>query len=198
VGGRSVARFAGRAPGHIGHVGLARVRHLADPLIETPRLRLRRFTPDDAAFILALVNDPAWRRHIGDKGVRNLDDARRYLADGPLASYQRFGFGLLRVELAATGEPIGMCGVLKRVTLPDPDVGFAFLPAFRGHGYAREALAAVLADARGRLGLPRVLAITSPDNARSITVLEKAGFRFVITMPLAEGSPPVRIFAFDA
>ena len=140
------------------------------------------------------MNDPDWLRFIGDKGVRTIEDARRYLADGPLASYARFGFGLLCVELAATGERIGMCGMLKRDTLPDPDVGFAFLPGFRRQGYAREALAAVIADARDRIATRRLLAITSPDNAASIALLEAAGFVFEREAPLAPGAAPVRIF----
>ncbi len=173
---------------------MARVRGLAHALIETARLRLRPFTLGDAPFIVALVNDPDWLRHIGDKGVRTLDDARRYLAEGPLASYERHGFGLLAVE-EKDGGTVGMCGVLKRDTLPDPDVGFAFLPAFRRRGYAREALQGVVADAALRLGLARLLAITSPGNAASIALLESVGFVFERKAALAPGAPPVTVFA---
>jgi RimJ/RimL family protein N-acetyltransferase len=146
--------------------------------LSTPRLRLSPFTLDDAPFVLELVNDPDWLRYIGDRNVRGLEDARRYLREGPIASYARNGFGLLRVALATTAEPVGMCGMVRRDTLPGPDLGFAFLPRYRGHGYAREAVDAVLADARERLRLDRILAITTPDNAGSIALLEKAGFTF--------------------
>ena len=97
-------------------------------VIETERLILRHLTLDDAAFIHELVNDPDWLRYIGDKGVRNLDDARAYIENGPMAMYERVGFGLFRVELKSRGTPIGMCGLIKRDTLPDVDIGFAFLP----------------------------------------------------------------------
>ena len=176
---------------------MARLRDLGHALIETARLRLRPFTLDDAAFIVALVNDPDWLRHIGDKGVRTVDDARRYLTEGPLASYARHGFGLLAVVARDSRAPIGMCGVLKRDALPDPDVGFAFLPSFRRRGYAREALRGVIADAAGRLRLTRLLAITSPDNAASIALLGSVGFTFEREAPLAPGAPPVRIFALE-
>ena len=126
--------------------------------------------------------------------MRTLEDARRYLAEGPLASYARHGFGLLAVEEQA-GRLVGMCGVLKRDALPDPDVGFAFLPAFRRQGYAREALGGVIADAGARLGLTRLLAITSPGNAASIALLESAGFVFEREEALAPDAPPVRVFA---
>jgi RimJ/RimL family protein N-acetyltransferase len=167
-------------------------------VLQTARLALRPFTLDDAAFILELVNDPSFLRYIGDKGVRSEDDARRYLRDGPLASYARFGFGLYAVELTDGRAPIGMCGILKRDALPDPDLGFAFLPRHRSQGFALEAVSAVLADARARHGLTRILAITSLENARSIALLEKAGFRFDRLARLSEGADEVRLFAREA
>jgi ribosomal-protein-alanine N-acetyltransferase len=165
--------------------------------LHTPRLVLRPFTLDDAAFILELVNEPAWLRFIGDKNVRGLEDARGYLRDGALRSYARFGFGLLCVTLRDSGEAIGMCGLLKRDSLPDPDVGFAFLDRFRGQGYAREALDAVVKLARARPGETRILAAASPDNERSLAVLESAGFRFERMGRLADDAPPVRIYALS-
>jgi RimJ/RimL family protein N-acetyltransferase len=146
--------------------------------IETPRLVLRELDEGDAAFILELVNDPSWLRHIGDKGVRDLDGARAYIANGPQASYARFGFGLWRVDLKDTGTPIGLCGLLKRDTLDDVDIGYAFLPSFVGQGYAFEAAEATWRHAREALRLPRLVAIVSPDNHASIKLLEKLGLRF--------------------
>ncbi len=134
------------------------------------------------------MNDPDWLRHIGDKRVRTEDDARRYLREGPLASYARHGFGLLAVETRADGRAVGMCGLLKRD---------AFLPGARGHGYAAEALGAVLADAPASHGLRRVLAITSPGNARSIAVLEKARFRYYPNAKLSDDSDEVRVYALS-
>lgn len=163
--------------------------------IETPRQSIRRLTPDDAPFILELLNDPAFLRYIGDKGVRTLEDARNYILAGPVASYEQFGFGLYLVQLKESGASIGMCGLLKRDRLPHPDIGFAFLPQFRSMGYGREAAQAVLADARAAHGLTYVLAIASPDNDASIALLEKMGFRFERFAALAEGEPDVKLFA---
>jgi RimJ/RimL family protein N-acetyltransferase len=94
-------------------------------VLQTDRLILRRYTLDDAEFIVRLVNDPSWLRFIGDKNVHNLDDARRYLREGPLDMYERYGFGMFRVEERDGGTPAGMCGLIKRDTLPDVDVGYA-------------------------------------------------------------------------
>ena len=144
-------------------------------VLQTSRLVLREFTPADAAFVLRLLNEPSFIENIGDRKVRTPDDAVRYLTDGPIASYQRRGHGLWRVELAETQQPIGMCGLLKRDQLADIDVGYAFLPEFWSKGYAREAVEETLEFAR-RLGRPRVVAIVSPGNAASVRLLEKLGF----------------------
>lgn len=145
-------------------------------MIETPRLRVRPLEERDAAFILELVNDPDWKRFIGDRGLRTLEDARTYLRNGPMAMYARVGFSLDCVVSKETGAPLGICGLIKRDTLEDVDLGFAFLPRGRGQGYAAEASAAVLGHA-WELGLRRVVAIVSPGNDRSIALLEKLGFR---------------------
>lgn len=146
-------------------------------VLETPRLLLREFTDDDLPFVLRLLNEPSWLRFIGDRGVRTLDDARRYLDDGPRKVQALHGFSLWCVVPRETGLPVGMCGLIRRDTLPDADVGFAFLPEAWGKGLATEAAAAVLAHARDVLGLRRVLAITDPENAASIRVLERIGLR---------------------
>jgi len=145
---------------------------------ETPRLRLRELTAEDAAFILELLNEPAWLRFIGDRNVHSLEDARGYIARGPAASYVKNGYGLWAVALRESGEPLGMCGLIRRDSLPHPDLGFAFLARHRGRGYAREAAAAAVALARERFQIARLLAITDPDNGASQAVLEHVGFVF--------------------
>lgn len=164
-------------------------------VLETDRLVLRRMTAGDAGFILGLVNEPSWLRFIGDRGVRTLEDARRYIADGPVASYERFGFGLYLAELKEGRVPAGICGLIKRESLEDVDLGFAFLPEFWGRGYARESAAAVLDYGRGRLGLKRVVAVTAVDNHASIRLLEKLGFSFERMVRLSEGDEEVKLFA---
>ena len=166
-------------------------------VVETERLTLRKLEVGDADFILGLLNDPSFLRFIGDKRVRTLDDARRYLVDGPIASYERFGFGLYLTELRDEGAPIGICGLLKRDSLDDVDVGFAFLPRFWSKGYALEAASAVMAYGRNILGLRRIVAITSPDNEASIRLLEKLGMRFESMVRLSEDGSELRLFASD-
>jgi RimJ/RimL family protein N-acetyltransferase len=162
-------------------------------LLTTERLNLRRMTVEDAEFILQLLNDPAFLRFVGDKGVRTVDDARQYLLTGPLASYERHGFGLWLVELKGSNTPVGMCGLLKREALDDVDIGFAFLPQYRSQGYAYESAAAVLDYGRGKLGLERIVAIADEDNAGSLRVLEKIGMTFDRMIRLSDEAPPIRL-----
>jgi RimJ/RimL family protein N-acetyltransferase len=166
-------------------------------VVETDRLTLRRLDLADAEFILRLLNDPSFLRFIGDRGVRTLDDARKYISNGPMASYERFGFGLYVTERKEDRVPIGICGLLKRDSLKDVDVGFALLPQFWSKGYAFEAASAVMAYGRSVLGLGRIVAITSPDNEASILLLEKLGMRFESMVRLSEDSSEVRLFASE-
>jgi RimJ/RimL family protein N-acetyltransferase len=162
----------------------------------TARLRLRTVTLEDAAFYLELVTDPAFIEHIGDRGIRSVEGARRALATGPLAMQQAHGHSIYLVELKDSGRPIGMSGLIKRDSLEDVDIGYAFLPEWRGHGYAFEAGAAVLAYAP-TIGLTRVVAITSPANAASNGLLRKLGLRFCCFTHLAPDDPGSNLYAIE-
>ena len=163
--------------------------------LKTERLLVRKFDTNDAEFILHLLNQPSFIRFIGDKHVRTVDDATKYLSTGPIESYNRNGFGLYLVQLSDSKEPIGMCGVLKRESLPDPDLGFAFLPKYWGKGYAFEAASAALGQARDVFRLSRILAITNPDNDASIKLLAKLGFQFERVMKLSSDADEVKLFS---
>ena len=147
-------------------------------LLQTQNLIIRKLTVEDAPFIFELVNMPSWLQYIGDRGVKTLRDAEQYIINGPMTSYEKFGFGLYLVALKDTQESVGMCGLLKRDTLDNPDVGFAFLEKFTGRGYAFEAAVEVLAYGKRVLGLTRILAITTKDNTSSIKLLNRLGFEF--------------------
>lgn len=165
--------------------------------LETNRLKMREFSAEDAAFVLRLLNEPSFIEFIGDRGVRNLFDAKRYLHDGPMTSYRQHGHGLLHLSLKEGDVPIGMCGLVKRDTLPDPDIGFALLPAFWGRGYVTEAAEAVLQHGQKTLGIRVVLGITTPGNARSIAVLQKLGLSFIEEKPLGDRPEPLKIFGLS-
>lgn len=147
-------------------------------ILETARLRLREFTLDDGEFIVDLMNSPGWLKFIGDRNVRTTGQAQKYLENGPIKAYQQNGFGLSMVERKDDDVPVGMCGILQRPTLDTPDIGFAFLPAFNGKGYALEIASAVMTYAQSNLGLSRIAAITLRENDRSIRLLEKLGMTY--------------------
>lgn len=155
--------------------------------LSTERLTLTDVTQDDAAFVLELLNDPGWIRNIGDRGVRTLDDARAYIRD-------RFGKSLWLVVRDASGERLGMCGLVDRDGLDHLDIGYAYLARHAGHGYATEAASAVLAHARETLGHETIVAVTAPDNTASQRVLEKIGLRFVHMINLPGYAEPSAYF----
>ncbi|HEX5625981.1 MAG TPA: GNAT family N-acetyltransferase [Saprospiraceae bacterium] len=149
------------------------------PIIETDRLLQRPLALTDSSFVIELLNSPGWLRYIGDRKVKTEQQAAEYLNKGPLKSYIEHSFGLSLVERKADGAAVGMCGLIKRDFLEHPDIGFAFLPRFQGMGYAFEMANANLNDATSRLGFDQVQAITLAENANSIRLLEKLGFRWL-------------------
>jgi len=166
-------------------------------IIETERLRLRHLTVDDAEFILRLLNEPSFIENVGDKKVRTLVDSRKYIESGPMASYEKFGFGLWLLEVKQSNLPIGICGLLKRETLPEADLGYALVPEYWSKGYALESTLGVMSYARTSLGLKRVLAITSVHNEKSIRVLNKIGFRFERMINISDSEPELKLFASE-
>ncbi|MDX1404660.1 MAG: GNAT family N-acetyltransferase [Woeseiaceae bacterium] len=146
--------------------------------LETERLRLTPLSYDDAEFIVELVNEPSFKRYIGDKNVHSIDDARRYLDDGPIAVSIRYGYGMYRVSTKDDGSAAGICGLLRREGFDDPDLGFAFLSRFRMRGYAGESARAVLQQGFGEFGLDRIIAMANPENEASLHLLEKLGFHY--------------------
>jgi [ribosomal protein S5]-alanine N-acetyltransferase len=164
-------------------------------MIETSRLTLRPFTPDDAAFIVELLNSPGWQRWIGDRKVRTIDDAQTYLRNGPIKQQAEHGYALWSVDRRDDGLTVGMCGLVRREGLPDADIGYALLPQHERQGYAREAAQATLDFAFGTAGLQRVLAITHPANAASSRLLESIGLRFERTVQLPKVEGPSSLYA---
>ena len=165
-------------------------------VLETERLTLRWLDIKDAPFILELVNDPAWIQFIGDKGVKNLEDAKNYILNGPVDMYNKMGFGLYLVERKEDLTPLGMCGLIKRDSLEDVDIGFAFLEKFRSKGYGYESAAAVMEYGVQKLGMKRIVAITSINNTVSGKLLEKVGLRF--EKIISDSEEDLKLFGYNA
>jgi RimJ/RimL family protein N-acetyltransferase len=170
----------------------------AGEVLVTARLRLRHVVDADAPFLLGLLNEPGWLRYIGDRGVRTLDDARRYVADGPQRMYATHALGLYLVERLSDHAPLGLCGLLRRETLPDVDLGFALAERYQGQGYAYEAAAATLQYAWNRLRLPRVVAIVMPGNGTSRRLLERLGMVVEGTVRLAPDAEELLLYGASA
>jgi RimJ/RimL family protein N-acetyltransferase len=170
---------------------------MSGPILETERLQLRWMTLDDAPMMFAVWNDPAFLRFVGDRGIRSLEEAEASMREGPVHLYAEYGYGPFRVSRREDGADIGVCGLYRRDGLDEPDIGFAFLPKFRGKGYGYEASVAVLDHARDELKLPRVAAIVSPANNASIALLEKLGMRYDKMMRLPGDEEDVSLYIID-
>lgn len=147
-------------------------------VVQTERLILRKFTVDDAPFMLELLNTPTWQRFIGDRNVHSIEEAEQYLINGNIKNYSMYGFGFYLVAIKKTGDSIGMCGLVKRDSLEDVDIGFALLPQFIGKGYGFEAASATLEYAQNILQLNKIIAIVNPENTDSIKLIKKMGLQF--------------------
>lgn len=166
-------------------------------VLETERLILRWLTVDDAEFMFALMNEAAYLRFIGDKGIKTISDAGAYILNGPVDSYERFDYGLYLTELKASGAPIGICGLVNRESIEDVDIGFAFLPEYWASGYAYESAKAVLVYGKNVVGLKRIVAVTAVDNQSSIRLIEKIGLRFEKIISLSADEPDVKLFSCE-
>ena len=160
---------------------------------------LRELVAEDAPFVLALTNEPSFIEHIGDRGLRTIADAQRYIETSHWTRYATHGFGLWLVQLRETGEPIGVCGLLKRDILPAPDIGFAFRPSYWSRGYAFEAASFVTSLARDVFKAPRLLAIVNPANAPSIRLLTKLGLAYERMVRLTPTASEIALYgvSFD-
>ncbi len=167
-------------------------------VFDTDRLSLRRFHTGDAAFILAILNDPDWLTNIGDRGVYTEDQSRDWIRTRVIPSYQRANMGMWAVQVKGTGELAGMCGLVKRETLPDNDLGYAFMPAYRGRGYALEAARACMDHGQRVVGLRRILATTVPGNVASQRVLEAVGMRLFERRMFDGETEPTCIYEWKA
>lgn len=166
-------------------------------ILQTARLSLRTVEEADAPFYLNLLNTREFIENIGDRGIRTLAAARDAIAKGPVAMQAALGHSIYLVELKDSGVAIGMCGLIKRDTLDDVDLGYAFLPPYFGQGYGHEAARAVLEHARGVLRMTRLVAITSPGNIASIALLEKLGMRFERMVHLHSEDTGTRLYGLD-
>ncbi len=162
-------------------------------VVETARLIVRLLTPDDADFLLGLFNEPSFIANIGDRGIRSVEDARRFIVEVPMTSYAKHGHGHYRVELK-DGIVIGTCGLIRRDYIGETDIGFAYLPAYWGRGYAYEAAVAVMEFGRTQLGLQRIVAVVSPHNTPSIRLLERLGLRYAGPTQIAPGAETVHLY----
>jgi RimJ/RimL family protein N-acetyltransferase len=164
-------------------------------IVETKRLILRKITIEDAEFVLRLVNEPSFVSNIGDKGLKTIDDAERFILEGYWTNQERSGYGMFLVELKRGGDSIGGCGLLYRKVLDVTDIGFAFLPEYWNRGFAFEAADAIMEYGHSTLGVNKIVGLTSADNLGSINLLKKLGMDFEKTVKMSDDDPGTVLYS---
>lgn len=173
------------------------MKEIIEYILETERLKLRKCVSTDTDFIIELVNTPGWIRYIGDRNIHTQKDALNYLVKGPLLGYEQYGYGLSIVETKDEQIPIGLCGLLKRTYLDHPDIGYAYLPAFMGKGYALEMATAIVSYSHTVFSIKEIQAITLEENIRSIHLLEKIGMQFIKRITLPDTTIPLLLYGVE-
>ncbi len=147
-------------------------------VLETERLLIRHIHLGDAQFVIDLLNSRGWLDNIGDRNVKTIADAERYMRKKMIPDYEKSGFGMYGVESKSEEKLIGFSGLVDRPGLEGIDLGFAFLEEYQGMGFAFEANKAIVAHAKD-LGVKLLKAITLPSNISSRNLLEKLGFQLI-------------------
>lgn len=145
------------------------------PVIETARLRLRMFRPDDLDNLAALLADPDVMRYVEDGQPKDRAVAEKALSS-IIAHWEREGFGRWAVEEKTSGQFIGYGGL--RSLHGRPEVVYHMAPAYWGKGYGTELCRAALEFGFNDRGFDCIVAIAKPGNAASIHVMEKLGMKF--------------------
>ncbi len=138
------------------------------------RLKLSLITTDDHAFIKELVNTEGWIKFIGDRNIHNAEEANNYI--NKLISTNENFYLVVRIKEDLT--PIGVITLVKRSYLDHYDLGFAFLPASQGKGYAQEAATLVMEETKNKIHYNTLLAMTFRSNTSSKKLLEILGFNY--------------------
>ena len=146
-------------------------------VLATSRLVIEKAVVSDSNFFYRLLNSPSWLQYIGDRGIKSEANARKYIEHSIINSYKKYGYGLFKLIAKEQGEPIGICGFIKRDYLESADIGFAILPEYEGNGYIQEAAQALMEYGKTTLKLHPILAITTEGNTRSRNLLSRIGMR---------------------
>ena len=152
--------------------------------LQTARLRIRPIRPSDAGFILELLNSQGWLQYIGDRNIHTSEQARAYI-EKIVADPKRF---YSVIEVKPSLEAIGIVSFIFRSEFACPDLGYALLPRFEKMGYAEEASRCYLNELLQEGLHPKIIAITNPENQKSVRLLEKLGFSYETTQADENGT----------
>jgi len=152
--------------------------HFAADRVETARLRLRMFTPEDLDPMSEITSDPEVMRYIGYGRPLTREETETNLLN-IVSAFRRRGFGRWALEKKAGGRVVGYCGLSLGVEEVGVELAYLLARSEWGTGLATEAGRACLRYGFERLGVESIAGLTMPDNWKSRRVLERLGMRYV-------------------
>lgn len=147
-------------------------------IVETERLWLKEYVPEDAEAAFELGSNPLVQRYTGAPCLTSVEEARTVLLQRPIEDYRKYGFGRWAVVLKANAKVIGFAGLKYLEEWREVDLGYSLLPEHWGLGLATEASQACVRYGFQTLQLSRILGLVDPAHVRSVRVLEKCGLAF--------------------
>ena len=145
--------------------------------VETERLLMRQYAPEDADEQLRIISDPEFRRPMGPKFQPTRDKVLVGIGRF-IEHWYQFGYGAWALELKGEGRLVGYCGLRHLLPTDEVELFYGCDREYWGRGLVTEAARASLRYAFRRMGFARVMAVTDKDNTRSRRVMEKCGMRY--------------------
>ena len=146
-------------------------------MLETERLIIRKFTPEDLPALIELRADPEVNKFLGGTKFQNAEAISKRF-QFYLECYDKFGFGVCAIVWKETGKMCGWSGLMPLEDTGEIEVGYGMAREFWGKGIGFECARAWLEYGFEKAGLDRIVAIALPENTASWRIMEKLGMRY--------------------
>jgi RimJ/RimL family protein N-acetyltransferase len=164
---------------------------------ETERLIIRPTSVSDSEFIFELLNTPKFLKHIGDRNIKTVENAKDYIKGKMIPQLKRLGYSNYTLIRKIDNQKIGTCGLYDREGLKGIDIGFAFLPEYEKKGFAFESSNRLKEAAFNEFDIKIISAITIKDNVSSQKLLEKLGLKLTGTTKLPNDNEELLLYKIE-
>jgi len=164
---------------------------------ETERLLIKPTSIDDSEFLFELMNSPKWLQFIGDRNIKNIEDAKLYIEHKMTPQLERLGYSNYTVIRKSDKVKLGTCGLYDRENLEGVDIGFAFLPQYEKQGYGFESVMKLKDVALEIFHIKKLSGITEKENIPSQKLLKKLGLTFSKMIHFPDEEEELLLYTID-